>query len=120
MVTSSASMGRSGLYDWMVQRGTAIVLTVYSLYLGYVLASGVDYASWSELHSQTWMRIFSLLALLSLAVHAWIGLWCVFTDYLTERLMGQTGNVLRFVVQCICGITTFTYVVWGIQILWGI
>ena len=41
------------------------------------------------------MRIFSLLALLSLAHHAWIGLWAVFTDYLTERLMGATGNVLR-------------------------
>ncbi len=47
-----------------------------------------------------------------------IGLWAVFTDYLTERLMGTTGNVLRFAAQALCALIMFTYVVWGIQILW--
>ena len=31
----------------------------------------------------------------------------------------QTGNVLRFLAQVVCGLAMFTYVVWGIQILWG-
>ena len=66
------------------------------------------------------MRIFSLLALLSLAMHAWVGLWAVFTDYLTERLLGRLGNVLRFIAQAVTGIIMFTYVVWGIQIVWGL
>ena len=120
MVTSVTSMGRSGLYDWLLQRVTAVVLAAYFIFLGLVLVQGVDYESWKALFGQTWMRVFSLMALLSLAVHAWVGLWCVLTDYLTERLMGKTGNVLRFVLQCVCGVTTFTYVVWGVQILWGI
>ena len=119
MVTAVTSMGRSGLYDWMMQRVTAVILLAYFLLVGYVLLGGVDYASWKELYSQTWMRIFSLLALLSLGIHAWVGLWAVFTDYLTERLMGNTGNVLRFAAQVFCALTMFTYVVWGIQILWG-
>ena len=68
---------------------------------------------------QTWMRIFSLLALLSLAIHAWVGLWVVLTDYLTERLMGTTGNVLRFWRQVCAARYYVYYVVWGIQILWG-
>ena len=42
---------------------------------------------WKALFEQTWMRIFSLLAILSLAAHAWIGMWAVLTDYLTERLL---------------------------------
>jgi len=92
----------------------------YFLLVGWVLIGGVDYAAWKALYSQTWMRIFSLMALLSLGMHAWIGLWSVFSDYLTERLMGNTGNVLRFVAQAVCAIILFTYVVWGIQILWGI
>ena len=119
MVTAVTSMGRSGLSDWLMQRVTAVILLAYFIYIGCVVLSGVDYIAWKELHSHTWMRIFSLLALLSLGMHAWIGLWSVFTDYLTERLMGSKGHVLRFLVQVICAITLFTYVVWGIQILWG-
>ena len=119
MVTAVTSMGRSGLYDWLMQRVTAVILLAYFAYIGLALLGGVDYASWKELHSQTWMRVFSMLALFSLAIHAWVGLWAVFTDYLTERLMGPTGNILRFVAQVVCAIIMFTYVVWGIQILWG-
>ena len=33
--------------------------------------------------------------------------------------MGKAGNVLRFVCQIACGLTMFTYLIWGIQILWG-
>jgi succinate dehydrogenase / fumarate reductase membrane anchor subunit len=119
MVTAITSMGRSGLSDWLMQRVTAVILLAYVLLVGWVLLGGVDYASWKDLYSQTWMRVFSLMALLSLAIHAWIGLWSVFSDYLTERLWGTAGNVLRFLAQLVCAIITFTYVVWGIQILWG-
>jgi len=119
MVTAVTSMGRSGLSDWLMQRVTAVILVAYFAFIGFVLVGGIDYASWKGLFSQTWMRIFSLMALLSLGVHAWIGLWVVFTDYLTERLMGPTGNVLRFLAQVVCAIIVFSYVVWGIQILWG-
>ena len=119
MVTSVTSMGRSGLYDWLMQRISAVILLVYFVFIAYVVVRGVDYASWKALFSQTWMRIFSLLALVSLGVHSWVGMWAIVTDYFTERLMGQTGNVLRFLFQVVCGITMFIYVVWGIQILWG-
>jgi len=120
MVTAVTSMGRSGLYDWLMQRVTAVILLAYFLYVGFVLLGGVDYVAWKELYTQTWMRVFSLLALLSLGIHAWVGLWAVFTDYLTERMMGSMGNVLRFGAQVFCAVTMFTYVVWGIQIFWGI
>ena len=120
MVTAVTSMGRSGLYDWLMQRVTAVILLAYFLFIAGVLLGGVDYAAWKALFSQTWVRIFSLMALLSLGIHAWVGMWSVVTDYLTERMMGQTGNVLRFLAQVVCGLAMFTYVVWGIQILWGV
>lgn len=112
-------MGRSGLSDWLMQRVSAVILLAYFLFIAWVVGNGVDYDSWKMLFSQTWMRIFSLGALLSLAVHAWIGMWVVLSDYVTARLLGAAGNVLRFVLQVGCAITLFTYVVWGIQILWG-
>ena len=119
MVTSVTSLGRSGLSDWLMQRVSAVILLAYFVYIGAVLIGGVDYAGWKELFSQTWMRIFSLLALLSLGIHAWVGLWCVLTDYITERLMGAKATLLRLAAQALCGITMFVYLVWGIQILWG-
>ena len=120
MVTAVTSLGRSGLYDWLMQRASAVILLAYFLYIGLVVVSGVDYAAWSDLFSQTWMRVFSLLALLSLGAHAWVGLWAVFTDYFTERMMGSAGNVIRLVAQFVTGLVMFTYIVWGIQILWGL
>lgn len=120
MVTAVTSMGRSGLYDWLIQRVSAVILLAYFLFIGTVVVCGVDYAAWKDLFTQTWMRIFSLAALLSLGAHAWVGLWSVFTDYFTERMMGTAGNVIRLVAQIVCGIIMFIYVVWGIQILWGL
>lgn len=119
VVTSVTSMGRSGLYDWLMQRVTAVILLAYFLYIGAVLLGGPSYVEWKELFSQTWMRIFSLMALLSLVMHAWVGLWCVLTDYITERLMGPRATMLRLLAQAVCGITMFVYLIWGIQILWG-
>ena len=119
MVTSVTSFGRTGLSDWLIQRVTAVVLLAYFLVVGWALVGGVDYASWKELFSQTWMRVFSVMAILSLAAHAWIGMWGVLTDYLTERLMGKRGNVLRFTFQIVCSLVIFVYVIWGVQILWS-
>lgn len=120
MVTAVTNLGRSGVYDWLMQRVSAVILLAYFLYVGAVLIGGIDYVEWKALYSQTWMRVFSLLALLSLGAHAWVGLWTVFTDYLTERTLGAAGNLLRFGAQCISAIILFTYTVWGIQILWGL
>ncbi|MCB1703282.1 MAG: succinate dehydrogenase, hydrophobic membrane anchor protein [Halioglobus sp.] len=120
MVTAVTSLGRSGLYDWLMQRVTAVILLAYFLFIGAVVISGPGYAEWSALFSQTWVRVFSMLALLSLGAHAWVGLWAVFTDYFTERMMGSAGNVIRLVAQFVTGIIMFTYTVWGIQILWGL
>lgn len=115
MVTTITSFGRSGLYDWMIQRATAVLLLVFSLFIiGYLLFNpGLDYEQWRALFTQTWMRVFTLLALISIGAHAWIGLWSVSTDYIKP-----TGP--RFLFQVICGMAMFTYLVWGIQVLWGL
>lgn len=114
MVTNVTNLGRSGVYDWMMQRVTAIVLAVYTVFvLGFlVMTPEVSYVEWKALFGSTCMRIFSLLAILSLAVHAWVGLWTVSTDYIKP-----TG--IRFVFQAMCGLVTFIYVIWSAQILWG-
>ncbi len=122
MVTYVTNFSRSGLYDWMAQRVSAVVLAVYTLFLlGYVVANpSLDFTQWHALFSQGWMRVFSLLALVALAAHAWVGMWTVSTDYLTPMAFGKAAGMVRFVVQALCGVLMFILFVWGIQILWGI
>ncbi|MFL0797342.1 MAG: succinate dehydrogenase, hydrophobic membrane anchor protein [Cellvibrionaceae bacterium] len=120
MVTAVTSFGRSGLYDWLIQRVTGVVLAAYTFFIvGAVLCSDLTYESWSALFDQLWVRIFSLAALISIVAHAWIGLWCVITDYMTTRLMGAKATVLRLISQTGLGVIALVYVVWGIEILWG-
>jgi succinate dehydrogenase / fumarate reductase membrane anchor subunit len=122
MVTAVTSFGRSGLYDWLIQRVSAVVLSAYTIFLVVYLVMNPDLtqAQWSELFSQLWMRVFSLITLVSIIAHAWIGLWSVLTDYITARQMGSKALIIRVIVQMILGVVAATYAVWGVEILWGL
>ena len=121
MVKAVTSFGRSGLSDWLLQRFTALVLLAYTLCVGafIVLASDLTYSQWKAFFDTTAMRSFSMLALLALVVHAWIGLWVVSTDYLTIRLLGKSATMLRLAFQSAYSLALIVYLVWGAQILWG-
>jgi len=120
-VTNVTSFGRSGLSDWVVQRVSGVVLTVYLLVIaGYLLLTPeVDFASWKELHNGLCIRLLTVFAVLSLAAHAWIGMWGVLTDYVTVRLMGPKATLLRVFLQLGMIAVIFVYVVWTVAILWG-
>lgn len=122
MVTAVTSFGRSGLYDWLIQRISAVVLTAYTFFIvGFILLHpDMTYGEWSGLFAHFWVRVFSLLALLSLAAHAWIGLWSVLTDYVTPMTLGKAATAVRVTIQIILGVVTVAYTVWGIEILWRI
>ncbi len=114
------NLGRSGLSDWLIQRVSAVVIALYTLWLTAYLLShpGLTYAQWAGLHQHFPMRLFSLLAVLAIAAHAWIGLWAVLTDYVTVRLMGGRATVLRVVLQVGMVGALLAYVIWAIDILW--
>ncbi len=79
----------------------------------------VTYSVWHELFQHFWMRLFSLITLLSIASHAWIGMWAVLTDYITPMTMGGKATFVRVTIQLIIIALAVTYTVWGIEILWG-
>jgi succinate dehydrogenase / fumarate reductase membrane anchor subunit len=101
--------------DWLVQRLSAVILGVYSVFMVvYLLLNpSMEFSQWQALFSGTSMRIFSLMALLSLGAHCWIGLWSISTDYLKRF-------ALRFVFQMVVGLLMFIYTIWGVQLLWGL
>jgi succinate dehydrogenase / fumarate reductase membrane anchor subunit len=122
MVTAVTTLGRNGLGDWLIQRFTAIVLTIYTFFIvGYILANPeLDYAQWRDLFSQMWMRVFTLVALISVAAHAWIGLWSVLMDYVSDRVMGSKGLPLRLLALTLYAFVAIACLAWGVDILWGV
>lgn len=122
MVTNVTSFGRSGLYDWMIQRVSAVILLLYILFLAVVFITNPDmqYQDWRNLFALNSVRFFSLISLLSLCAHAWIGMWTIATDYLTPMSFGAAATKVRFLFEILCLLVLFIYFVWCVQILWSI
>ena len=122
MVTKVTNLGRSGLFDWLLQRFSAVILAAYSLCILaiFLLRPDMDYQQWSAIFASNLMRGFSLITLLALCAHAWIGMWTISTDYLTSLQFGERATLFRLVFQAGCALLTGVYLIWGIQILWGI
>ena len=121
MVTSVTNLGRSGRFDWLIQRVTAVILGIYMLYIlgSIILNPEMNYEQWKALFDSAAMRMFSLITLLALCAHAWIGMWTVSTDYLTSLQLGARATFIRLLFQVACALLTAVYLLWGIQILWG-
>lgn len=121
MVTQVTNLGRSGLYDWLMQRVTAVILLAYFLFIsGYLVFNpDVTFEQWRALFDCTPVRAFTSLTLFSIVLHAWIGLWSVSTDYMTVRLMGPKATAVRLLFQAGYSLILFYYLVWGFQVLWG-
>jgi len=120
MVKNITSLSRSGLSDWLIQRISAVVLAFYCLVLtGYVLTHpDIKYDEWTNLFQHNAFRLFSFLALISLAGHAWVGMWTIGTDYLTDKALGRYALLIRLLFQLLCILMIVVYTVWGAQILW--
>lgn len=121
MVTAVTNLGRNGVGDWVIQRLSSVILTLYTVVILIYLVTtpDLDYPTWRALFDQLWMRVFSLLALLSLAGHSWVGLWNVVTDYVTERLMGPKALAIRMIILGVYALVIASYLVWGVDLLWG-
>ena len=103
-----------GLRDWLSQRVTAIVMTLYTaLFVGVLLwHGGLDYAAWRSLFAGDLFRIATFLFMVSLFVHAWVGVRNILMDYAKPVGVRLT---LQIIVICVL----IAYAGWTIQILWG-
>ncbi|HEY8939400.1 MAG TPA: succinate dehydrogenase, hydrophobic membrane anchor protein, partial [Cellvibrio sp.] len=61
MVTSVTSFGRSGLYDWLIQRVGGAVMAAYTIFIVVylVLNPELTFEQWQSLYNQLWMRVFT-------------------------------------------------------------
>jgi len=104
-----------GLRDWLAQRITAVVMGVYTILMLALLASmpSLDYAHWNALWEMPGVRYATLLFLLCVYFHAWIGVRNIFMDYIK-------GSGLRLALYAIAIGALVCYGAWSIQIMWGL
>ena len=114
MVNREVVGAHYGLRDWLAQRGTAVVMALYTLlflvYLGNL--PELDYPHWKGLWELPLIRYATVLFLASVLVHAWVGVRNIFMDYV--KPVG-----LRLVLYGAVILALLWYAAWSIQILWS-
>lgn len=115
MVKSVLGVNHQGLSDWVIQRISAIFMSIYSIgFVIYLLShSELSFAEWHHLFSQAWVKGVTILFILSIIFHAWIGMWTIFTDYIKPF-------VLRCILHAIVLLILAASFLWGVTILWSV
>jgi len=115
MVGNAATVGRSGVHDFILIRASAIILALYTFYiLGFfVTTPDVTFTIWQGFFAGLCTKVFTILALFALLIHAWIGIWQVLSDYVKPAF-------LRGSLQFIFAVTLLSYLVMGFLTVWGV
>lgn len=114
MVNRVVTGAHYGLRDWLMQRVTALLMASYALLMAgwLLLHPNVDYDAWTGLFASNVVRSFSLLFLLAVYCHAWVGMRDIVMDYI------KSAHV-RLSIHVMVILTLIMYVIWSVQILWS-
>jgi succinate dehydrogenase / fumarate reductase membrane anchor subunit len=121
-----------GLRDWLSQRITAALMALFTLVLivqvlvpSYArdmkgqrlrdaagsLVELTGYDKWAGIFDPQWMRVLTLIVIVSLGYHAWVGMRDVWMDYV--KPMGARLLMQVFTIVWLIGCAG-----WAIQVLW--
>jgi len=108
------SLTSNGIKTWFIQRITSIILISYIVYVFYNCdIANLSFYDWNNFFSSYYTKIFSLATVVSILLHAWIGLWTVTTDYLN-------GIYIRILTQILIFLLLLFFLAWSIKILWSV
>lgn len=113
-MVSQGKINRAGLLDWLIQRSSAVIVGAYTIFIIiYLLVHqpNLTYLTWHALYARVWVRIFTVITVISVLWHAWIGLWTVFTDYVKPKMV-------RILLEIIVALLLLSYLFWLLDILW--
>ena len=105
-----------GLKDWLAQRITALVMAVCTLiFIAGLLAGGpITYESWKALFAgglMGSMPFITLLFVVSVLIHAWIGVRDILMDYIKPTALRLAFEVVTILWLVGCA-------GWAVRILW--
>tara|TARA_Y100001970_G_scaffold30803_1_gene38255 strand:+ start:517 stop:879 length:363 start_codon:yes stop_codon:yes gene_type:complete len=109
-----------GSMIWNLQRYSSLVILCYLLYVSsfIVLSEGpINFFDWTNFFLSFQTRFFTSVACIFILLHAYIGLWTVGTDYLTERTLGFLNKSLSKIANIIRKTYLFSFVLLGTMYL---
>lgn len=114
MVDNVTSLTGNGLKDWLIQRVSAVYFAAYTVFilLFLLLNPHISYEHWRALFLCEWFKMASIIALIALSLHAWVGVWTVTTDYMK-------CTVLRLSLQMLVMLWLLAQFLWTASIFWG-
>ena len=97
MVTKLYKLKKTGIFDYVLVRITAVIQAVYfSVITFYWLVNrDFNYQQFSGFFDILLIEIFTVIVAMSIAYHSIKGIWNVATDYLTQAQIGASAKVLR-------------------------
>jgi succinate dehydrogenase / fumarate reductase, membrane anchor subunit len=104
---------RYGLRDWLAQRVTAVLMALFTLVvlLQLLLPGELGYERWAGIFAAQWMKAFTFVVVVALAVHAWVGVRDILMDYVKPVGTRLVIHVLALVWLVGCA-------GWAVQVLW--
>ena len=104
-----------GVGNFLLQRLTALILVVFFAILAVrlVAAGTLDYVAWARVFVPIWMKVLTLVAILALLYHAWIGVKDIWMDYVKPVWV-------RLTLQTLTALWLLACAVWSVQILWRV
>ena len=116
MTTNRTVVGAHyGMRDWLAQRITGVILAVYAILLVVLVLTRkeMSYGAWAGFFAEPWMKVATLLAVLALVYHAWVGVRDIFMDYIKP-------TSIRLTLQVLTILALISYAAWAVVILWRV
>ena len=117
-VTESRPSKR-GLIDFIAQRLTAVIIGIYVVHIAVIFAlnGDMDYVAWRSYFTSGYALLLSSLTVLAIAIHAWVGMWTVGTDYIRGSAV---SNGIRLAYQVLLAVALLAFLVWSLGLIWGL
>ena len=102
-----------GLRDWLSQRVTAALMALFTVavIVQVLLPGEMGYDKWAGIFSHQWMKLLTFVVIVSLLVHAWVGIRDVLMDYVKPVGMRLSLHVATIVWLLGCA-------GWAVQVIW--
>ena len=97
MVTKLYKLKKTGIFDYVFVRITAVIQAVYFSVITFYWLVNRDfkYEQLSGFFDILIIEVFTLIVAISIAYHSVQGIWNVATDYLTQAQIGASAKILR-------------------------
>lgn len=99
--------------QFLVQRAAAVLIVAYTalFVLALLIAQPFDHSAWQSFFAHTWLRVATMIFLLCVVAHAWVGMRDILMDYAKPAALRLTLYALVLIALAAC-------LGWGATILW--